>query len=662
MAHGLAAGHMLLVILLLCIGTSAAWAEEKPYVVYDNDTKTLTFLYGEKETLGDYEYELNEGDQEPKWYTHQGDIQTVVFDQSFSKARPTTCYKWFFYCANLKSIEGITNLNTQDVTDMSYMFCICHALTSLDLSNFNTENVTSMNRMFSGCRALTYLNLSNFNTGNVTDMQRMFSYCTALTSLDLSNFNTGKVTDMSYMFYECTSLESLNLSGCTTKKVTSMTNLFGFCKALTSLDLSGFNTENVYYMDAIFRDCSALTSLDLSSFNTKNTVFMRNMFQNCLALKYINLSSFNTEKVEYMNTMFYACQSLESLNLSNFNTENVKDMAFMFTNCLSLTSLDLSSFNTAKVTNFHYMFKMDDDNKLQNIYVSDLFTALNSTGSTDMFKGCTYLPYYNQNETDKTHANLNAGGYFKTYYKTGSEQHDIDAADELTVDNLALADGEDFVARAPFTAQKASYHRTIKAGTEWATLCLPFEVQLAGQNFRAYQLLSVNDEAVELKEIETSIAAGSPAIIRMSEGATSLDFSEENAAIAKEASTSTATESGNCQLVGLYTKKMFSEDDNNCYILKGNKLMNPAKILQSTSTKAVGSLPFRAYLQENTSTTNAARALSIGGETTAIDRLNTATTEGKAEYYDLQGHRLNDLQRGVNIIKRGNKTTKVIIR
>jgi len=54
--------------------------------------------------------------------------------------------------------------------------------------------------MFSGCSSLTSLNLSNFNTNNVTNMSYMFFNCSSLTSLDLSNFNTNNATIMSDMF------------------------------------------------------------------------------------------------------------------------------------------------------------------------------------------------------------------------------------------------------------------------------------------------------------------------------------------------------------------------------------------------------------------------------------------------------------------------------
>ena len=54
--------------------------------------------------------------------------------------------------------------------------------------------------------------------------------------------------------------------------------------------------------------------------------------------------------------------------------------------------------------------------------------------------------------------------------------------------------------------------------------------------------------------------------------------------------------------------------------------------------------------------------IRIGDGTTAIKQLEADAADGKAEYYDLQGHRLQDLQKGVNIVKRGGKTMKVIIK
>ena len=244
------------------------------------------------------------------------------------------------------------------------------------------------------------------------------------------------------------------------------------------------------------------------------------------------------------------------------------------------------------------------------------------------------------------------------------------AGKTLATENLVLEDSKDFVAYEPFAAKAASYSRTMKEGTTWATLCLPFDVSLANQNFRAFKLLSADDaaETVELEEIETSIAAGTPVIIKMKDGETKLKFSEADKEITNEVKTA-ETANGNYQLQGLYTQKEFSKDaDNNCYIVKGDKLMNPAKLLEDTETEFVGSKPFRAYMVDKSPAPVArARMFSIrlGDGTTAIKQLEADTADvadSKAEYYDLQGHRLQDLKKGVNIVKRGGKTMKVIIK
>ena len=55
------------------------------------------------------------------------------------------------------------------------MFNECSSLISLNLSNFNTNNVQNMSYMFNKCSSLISLNLSNFNTNNVKDMTGIFN-------------------------------------------------------------------------------------------------------------------------------------------------------------------------------------------------------------------------------------------------------------------------------------------------------------------------------------------------------------------------------------------------------------------------------------------------------------------------------------------------------
>ena len=618
--HGFAIKFMLLMVFLLGIGTSNALAEKTPYAVFDDATKTLTFKYEEKETLGTNEYKLNRGTSFPAWCDlHKSEITKAVFAPSFAEARPTTCAYWFGSCKKLKNIEGIEFLNTEKVKDMRGMFYECICLENLDLSKFDTKNVTNMRNMFYNCQKLKTLDLSSFETDMVTNMESMFYNCILLNTLKLTNkFNTQKVEDMCSMFNSCKELKTINLSGFDTQNVEDMSKMFNLCKSLESLDLSNFNTLKVTLMDNMFNQCLQLTSLDLSNFDT--------------------------QKVTNMSNMFFYCTGLKTVDISNFNTQAVKNMDSMFGYCTNLAT----------------------------IYVGDNFVTTNASSSNNMFNNCQLLkgalPEYNANKTNHKFANYKTGYFTKLVGKNGNDK--IGAVGEtLATENLVLDDNKDFVAYEPFAAKAASYSRTIntgKTGTTWATLCLPFEVSLENQNFRAFNLLSANEttNTIELEEITTSIAAGTPVIIKMNEGETALNLSEANKAIANEVKTA-ATADGNYQLQGLYTQKEFSKDaDNNCYIVKGNKLMNPAKLLEKTKVQKVASKPFRAYMVDNTSSVGGAKMFSIGFDndgTTAIDTINTIAND-KAEYYDLQGKRLNAPQKGINIVKRNGKTMKVIIK
>ena len=50
-------------------------------------------------------------------------------------------YRLFSNIIKLVEISFNQNFNTQNITDMGYMFSGCHSLVSADLSNLNTENV-----------------------------------------------------------------------------------------------------------------------------------------------------------------------------------------------------------------------------------------------------------------------------------------------------------------------------------------------------------------------------------------------------------------------------------------------------------------------------------------------------------------------------------------
>ena len=710
------------------------------YAEFNNATGTLTFSRGLSKPVG--AYDLNEGDVQPAWNEQSTNINKVVFDASFAKARPTSCYCWFYRCENLTKIEDIENLNTQNVTDMSYMFYRCDGLTSLDVSNFNTQKVEDMSEMFSVCSGLKSLNVSHFDTQNVKNMNSMFYSCKRLTSLDVSNFNTQNVTDMRYMFSWCEGLNSLDLSKFDTQNVEYMNNMFWSSSALKTIYVSDkFVTTKVSSGGDMFKGCTSLKGAidyvasktdytyanyntgyftlkpstayavfnkvdgtltfryddskpagaydlkegdvrpawnDEQSTNINKVVFDASFakarptscycwFYRCENLTKIeDIENLNTQNVTDMSYMFYSCERLTSLDVSNFNTQNVTDMRYMFSWCEGLNSLDLSKFDTQNVEYMNNMFW--SSSALKTIYVSDKFVTTKVSYGTDMFSYCTSLKGaidFDDSKTDKTYANYKTGYFTKLVGKNGNDK--IGAVGEvLTAESLALADDKDFEAYEPFAAKAASYSRKIKEGTTWGTLCLPFAIDQSKETkCKFYRLTGIDNDnkciTLESYEEDAVIPAGTPVLFKMNEGETSLSLFASNTEIITAPTAGTAS---NVNLVGSFTKIGGNGNqglDKNDYIIGKDKFW---RVSDLDGGNGVGIKPMRAYIHPATASQAKAAMLSIGkGDgTTAIDNLNAISNDANAEYYDAIGRRTNGLQKGLNIVKRGSKTYKIMVK
>ena len=475
--------------------------------------------------------------------------------------------------------------------------------------SFSTYTPTSLYRFFENLKKLeTITGLEYLNTEKVTDMRYMFNKCSELTSLDVTNFNTAKVTDMSYMFSSC--------------------------KSLTSLDVTKFDTRNVTTMEGMFSSCSKLPSLDVTNFNTVNVNNMMRMFAGCNALTSLDVTNFNSENVTNMNRMFNKCSKLPSLDVSNFNTKKVTNMSFMFSYCSTLTT----------------------------IYVNDKFVIDKVTNGSYMFDNCTNLKDYAPSKKDHNYANYKTGYFTKLVGKNGDEK--IGATGEtLATDNLVLDDDKDFVAYEPFAAKAASYSRKMKEGTTWATLCLPFGIaQSQETECKFYRLTGIDNECITLESYEgAEIPAGTPVLFKMNEGEQTLSISAQDASIVTEPKAGTNTD---VNLVGSFTK-IGGKDNQGLadtdYIIGKDKFW---RVSDLNDGKGVGIKPMRAYIHPATASQAKAAMLSIGkGDgTTVIDNLNAISNDANAEYYDANGRRTNGLQKGLNIVKRGSKTYKIMVK
>ena len=641
------------------------------YAEFDNATGTLTFRY--KGVKPEGAYDLNVGGSDPEWKTLGTNVNKVVFNASFANARPTSCYYWFCGCSKLTDIEGIENLNTENVTNMNSMFDRCSALTLLDLTNFNTAKVSDMSYMFMGCSALTTIYASDkFVTDLVTSSDNMFHMCINL--IGAIEYD-GSKSDHTYANYEngYFSPEGGFHAYAEFDGTGTLTFRRGVSKPEGAYDLNVGNNTPEWSTQK--EDINKVV-FDASFANARPTSCCK-WFDECKNLTDIEgIENLNTEKVTNMGSMFSYCFALTSLDVSNFNTQNVENMGSMFSWCIGLTSLNVSNFDTQNVKDMSYMFW--NSSALTTIYVSDKFvTTKVSLEADDMFKGCTSLKgaidKYEDSKTDHTYANYTTGYFTKLVGKNGDEK--IGAAGEtLATDNLVLADGKDFVAYEPFAAKEASYSRKIKEGSTWGTLCLPFAIaQSQETECKFYRLTGIDNDnnCITLESYEgAEIPAGTPVLFKMNENEQTLSISVQNAGIVKEPVAGTnvtkpeAETASDVNLVGSFTKIGGKDNkglDKNDYIIGKDKFW---RVSDLNDGNGVGIKPMRAYIHPANEYLARAAMLSIGkGDgTTAIDNLNAISNDANAEYYDVNGRRTNGLQKGLNIVKRGSKTYKIMVK
>ena len=630
---------------------------------------------------------------------------------NFNTANVTNMSNMFYNCQNLSKLD-VSNFNTEKLLTMCSMFQKCKNLISLDLSNFNTKSVTEMAKMFSDCSTLQNIYVSeNFVTDRVYVDYHMFYGCTNLkdysdSKVDHTYANYGPdgyfTPGCGYAEYDLSSKtltfrykgvkpegaydlnEGNNTPEWSTQKEdinkvvfdasfacarpTSCYRWFYGCTNLSEIKgIENLNTEKVTNMGFMFYDCYALTSLDVSKFDTQNVEDMSNMFASCEKLKSLNVSNFNTQNVKNMSLMFYNCIGLTSLDLSKFNTQNVENMRNMFRRCKGLNSLDLSKFDTQNVTDMSYMFW--NSSALTTIYVSDKFVTTKVSSGAKMFQGCENLKGFidyisNKDKDNNEYANYKTGYFSKLVGKNGEKK--IGAAGEtLTTENLVLDDGKDFVAYEPFATKNAFYIRVIPEGSKWGTLCLPFAIDQSQETeCKFYRLTGIDNDnkCITLESCEgTEIPAGTPVLFKMNENEQTLNISVQNAGIVTKPKAGTNTD---VNLVGSFTK-IGGKDNQGLadtdYIIGKDKFWLVSEL---DGGNGVGIKPMHAYIHPATASQARAAMLSIGkGDgTTAIDNLNAISNDANAEYYDANGRRTNGLQKGLNIVKRGSKTYKIMVK
>lgn len=605
---------------------------------------------------------------------------------SFATPNMTSMLSAFQYCKNLKTIYVTSAFTTDKVTECPYAFAGC-----VNLPNYNPDK-TGVEMAHTGAGGYLTAATASWvrwdaptgtlsfhrsgtkpvgdNIYNILDYGDTQSWNTHPAEIQKVVFKAGfrdeTYTTCSNWFNGCTNLTSIEgIENLNTSNVKNMSGMFALCSNLETLDLSHFNTERVTTMAQMFYGCTKLHDLNISSFNTEKVTSMNQMFSNCSSLDSLDLSHFNAEGVNYhgLYAMFSGCSSLKFLDVSNFPADRPKmQLDAMFKGCSSLQTLDLSSFNTGLANSFTDMF--DGCSALRTIYVSDLFRFKNGVSSSNMFRNCHLLKgaiSFEPSTIDKTYASY-VWGYLTK--KVGTNGNEIIGATgyPLTIDALPLDDSKAYKLYEDCDVNNASYEREVKS--EWATLCLPYTIHPSSENNTCYfyTLKSVGAKSVELVRVEEGvIEAGQPVVVRK-KNAEQTSFrvvsgTASSGEKAKAVTKPTNRETGH-RLMGTFAPIELADD---CYFIAKDLFRLVSNYKHAATGVKIAA--YRAYIQPDATQKDGSAQLTIGVDegtnqvdaATLVDLLN----DTEAEYYDVQGRRIPQLQRGINIVKVGSKVMKV---
>lgn len=692
--HGLLS-RLVVIMAFLFAGAIGAFAAVGPYVVFDSKAKTMTFKYGEQPTIDNVKcFTLNSETYVPNWSNKdelKKNVTTVVFDESFAAARPTTCRSWFNNFYQLTEIKGIKNLNTSEVRYMLYMFAGCSNLKSVDLTYMNLQKVEDMSYMFHYCLALNTVYLKGLNTSNVKKMNSMFELCKSLEHLDISSFNTQNVKNFQRMFYECNSLKAIYASPKFVVNVSdldSKANMFYRCYNLAGESMTYYpahvngdfaKIDGGYFLDATYlipwvklndktitlyygyKKTLGTGEYELIDWTNKNKdkskPFTKATFDESFALyqptsckdwfyKYLklegieNLHYLNTSKVTTMHGMFFHCNCLKSLDLSAFETSNVKDFAYLFYSCKRLESLNVSSFDTSAATNMQTMFSYCE--KLKTIDLTNFETA-NVKRMGYMFSSCTNLKAVIVGSKFS-----NNKAYCEYMFKDTPAQLYSHIDDYLAnTGNKTFAYG--------YLSRSIRPYFPVNDKAEYGTLCSPVGGTLGDGTFIGFDKIYEVDAdrtdktAVKLKQV-TKIEAGKPYIYHR-------DLTADTpvaAAVSFDATDAKASAPVNSGMMRGSFKSITAPAGS--YILQTDGMFH--RVAPGNKSLKVGA--YRAYLDMSKVGSEAKTVtMSFDDETTGITDVNAPAEEpADTPIYDLSGRRISSPQKGQICIYKGKKRLK----
>ena len=224
---------------------------------------------------------------------------------------------------------------------------------------------------------------------------------------------------------------------------------------------------------------------------------------------------------------------------------------------------------------------------------------------------------------------------------------------------VSLSDDSYISPKATGTVNAISYTRQMS--NDWGTLVLPYSLTLTGSEpYRLYTISAVSENELVLKQLDGEVAAGTPCVVKRNGSESELTFGANDAELNMTIDGKTV---GNMTFSGTYWSKEVTDG----YVIAKDCFWNVAELMKNKPEAVKGAKvgPFRAWLDGNVASGPAQLAMRIDGSTTGINTPDAldALNDAEAEYYDLSGKRLNEPQKGVNIVRmKSGKTKKVIIK
>ena len=219
---------------------------------------------------------------------------------------------------------------------------------------------------------------------------------------------------------------------------------------------------------------------------------------------------------------------------------------------------------------------------------------------------------------------------------------------------VSLSDDSYIYTEATGIVDEISYTRQMTSN--WGTLVLPYSLTLTGNEpYRLYAIDNMEGEELVLKQLEGEVAAGTPCVVKRNGTEAELTFAANDA---KLNMARVAQDVGGMKFRSTY----WTKDVNSGYVISKNSFWNVEELKNSSSVKGVKVRPFRAWLDGTSANAPAKLSMRIDGSTTGIDAID-ALNDAEAAYYDLSGKRLDEPQKGVNIVRmKSGKTKKIIIK